>query len=76
MTGVNKVDWDVVLAGTVDTDNFVDFVTRDLSGRELYANYTHIPNKGGQVRNLLRNNGVDKARQLARKALKRRGVCW
>jgi hypothetical protein len=51
--------------------NVEDFASGNLSARELTRAVVHT-NVAGEVRRLLRNNGVDKARRLARKALERR----
>lgn len=47
------------------------FANGELSGRGIYNKYKNTK-AGGVVRNLLRNNGVDRARKLALKAARRR----
>lgn len=53
------------------------FATGNLSGRQFYEEgfwrSTTVDTRG-EVRSLLRDNGVTEARALARKALRRRGV--
>lgn len=56
---------------SLDYISLARFANGTLSGRSLYARYKNTDN-GGVVRNLLRENGVDKARRLAKKALRRR----
>jgi len=48
-----------------------NFATSSISGQELY-DATRCTEFGGEVRNLLRP-GIMRARQISRKALKRRG---
>lgn len=48
------------------------FAAGESSGRELYSSFANTEG-GGEVRTLLRENGVSYSRRLARKALKRRG---
>ena len=52
---------------------FSGFANGQWSGRQLYALFANTP-YGGGVRGLLRNNGVEKARELTKRALQRRGV--
>ena len=58
-------NWDVV-----NLNDLVSFVN-GMSGRTFYAIYVNTK-AGPHVRNLLREHGVAKARQLAKRALKRR----
>ena len=46
------------------------FANGTISGREFYALYKNTE-KGGAVRNLLRERGVRKSRELARRAMQR-----
>lgn len=73
MVGTNVVNWDLLLENDFDRKAIRNFVKQELSGRGLYDMYVNTK-KGGMVRNMLRTNGVNKARALARKALKRRNV--
>lgn len=63
-------NWDSVLSNRKNVVTVRKFVEGDLSGRELYSSFANTQN-GGEVRTLLRG-GVDRARNLARKALYRR----
>ena len=51
--------------------NVQDFVNSELSKENFYDLFKGTE-LGGEVRRLLRTNGAQKARQLARKALNRR----
>jgi hypothetical protein len=62
-----KIDWTLIRDS--DIKNFADGF---ISGRGLYSKYVNTE-AGGQVRNLVRQ-GVDRARTLARKTLRRRAL--
>ena len=49
------------------------FASGEKSGRWYYDQYA-CGDLGGTVRNLLRDKGVEKARKLAKRALRRRGI--
>jgi hypothetical protein len=66
-------NWNFLLSVNSDKKLLTAFVRGNVSGEGYYDNYKYT-NKGGQVRSLLRQNGVFNARRLARKALRRRGV--
>ena len=70
---IRKIDWDVILGSVFDETVVQNFATGQDSGRELYAFFANGAG-GGEVRHLLRQHGVDNARRLARKALRRRNV--
>lgn len=55
----------------VDDVTLLCFSNGMISGRSFYAKYKNTEN-GGDVRNLLRIHGVEKSRQLALRAVKRR----
>jgi len=63
-------NWDLLLMRSYDRKMFTMFKTGGFSGRQLYAAYVNTES-GGEVRRLLRG-GVDRARDLTRKALNRR----
>jgi hypothetical protein len=68
-----KIDWSSLTSNPTRTDLLRDFAAGQVSGTGLYNVYKGTEN-AGTVRNMLRVLGVDKVRQLARKALSRRGV--
>lgn len=68
-----KIDWSGLTSNSTRTDLLKNFATGEVSGASLYNLYKGTEN-GGTVRNMLRVLGVDKVRQLARKALSRRGI--
>lgn len=55
----------------INTSDMYLFGNGKLSGREIYRNYKNTK-AGGIIRNLLRENGVAKARKLALRAATRR----
>lgn len=55
----------------VDDVTLVSFARGLISGRNFYNLFKNTEN-GGQIRNLLRSYGVDRARDCARMALARR----
>jgi hypothetical protein len=61
------------LSGSFDKYVLAAFAAKEISGRTFY-NWHRNTETGGEARSLLRNRGVTVARQLARKALRRRGV--
>lgn len=63
---MNKINWEFV-----DSVTLAAFAAGIISDKNFYAKYKCGEN-GGQVRNLLRSKGVDKARELARRAFNRR----
>jgi hypothetical protein len=60
-----KIDWKLIK----DSDIFT-FANGRMSGRGLYSKYVNTK-AGGQVRNLVRQ-GVERARALAKKTIRRR----
>ena len=68
-----RVDWNAVLKNRHMQKASIDFALGLLSRDDFYS-YAVFCNVGGQVRKLIRNNGAVKARELTRKALKRRRV--
>ncbi len=68
-----NVNWNEILDTPADYDIVEQFARNNVSGTELYNSFTHI-HGGGEVRHLLRQNGVVYARRLVRKALRRRGL--
>jgi hypothetical protein len=65
-------NWNSLLSVNSDKKLLKAFAQGHVSGESYYDNYKYT-DKGGQVRSLLRHNGVYNARKLARKALRRRG---
>ena len=70
---VDRVDWDVILEKSVMQKSVIDF-SLGLLSRDDFYNYSIFIGVGPYVRKLIRNNSVQNARKLARKALKRRGI--
>lgn len=66
---MNRVNWEVLVP--VLKKELVGFVSGTVSGRQLYQAALN-KNVGPEVRFLIRSGGVDRARDLARKALGRR----
>lgn len=64
------INWDKLINSGLAIE---EFARGKVSGRQLQkqAVFTNI---AGEVRKLVRNRGVIKARSLARKALQRRGI--
>lgn len=56
-----------------NTGTVKNFALGKLSGRSFYGRFAGTE-VGGEVRQLLRENGVKYARRLARKALRRRNL--
>jgi len=72
---MQRVNWEK-LTNTNDKSDLIvlfGFASKLFSGREFYEYHANT-DTGGEARNLLRTRGVTVARQLARKALRRRGV--
>jgi hypothetical protein len=69
----NQVNWNSIIVDTYDMNVLEQFVKGEMSGNEFYKFYVGSE-VSPQVRQLLRSRGVVEARQLARKALRRRGV--
>ena len=70
----NTINWNTIVS-RMDANDVRDFAKGLLSGRQFYETaLCQFNGVSAEVRNLLRNRGVDEARQLARKALRRRGV--
>ena len=67
-----RVNWDLLADNPYMDVTTVDFALGDISGREFYLSAQEA-GCGGEARNLIRP-GVVRARQLARKALLRRGM--
>lgn len=61
----NQFNW--LSLNSMDVFNFAN---GKISGRDFYALYKNTKN-GGAVRNLLRDRGVQKSRELARRAVRR-----
>ena len=68
-----KTDWNAILQVTPMKRASIDFALGTLSG-ETYKEMGTILGLGSYTRNLVRNHGVGKARQIVRKALKRRSI--
>lgn len=66
-------DWNSILTNRRNVTLARQFATGNLSGSEFYS-YFAGTESGGEVRTLLRNGGVERARNLTRKALNRRNV--
>tara|TARA_R100000951_G_scaffold110049_1_gene107760 strand:- start:238 stop:459 length:222 start_codon:yes stop_codon:yes gene_type:complete len=66
-------NWNSILKTGKQIRSAVRFAKGDLSGSEFYS-YFKNTEAGGEVRNLLRSGGVNRARQLTRKALSRRMI--
>lgn len=62
---MKRFDWTVI-----DDNDIRDFAYRKISGAQFYNKYKNSY-VGGKVRNLLRERGVDNARDLARYAYNR-----
>lgn len=67
------LNWNSLLSHPVGTSLFREFATGRLSGRELERNVRFTP-LAGDVRRLLRKRGVVNARNVTRKALRRRNI--
>lgn len=67
---VNSVNWSVLTS--VLSSQLRDFANEVLSARQLYE-VAKLKNVGPEVRNLIRP-GVNRARALTRKALRRRNL--
>jgi hypothetical protein len=69
------INWNQIFS-EMGNDAIRDFAEGRLSGRALYEEgfWTASRETRGYLRSLLRSHGVTEARQLARKALRRRGV--
>ena len=66
-------NWSTLLGTKTSVNNVERFSKGEMSGRTFYAKYTNTTN-GGVVRGLFRTHGVEVSRQLAKKALSRRGL--
>ena len=67
-------NWNIILNGNRRNIKLAkNFAVGNLSGSEFYS-YFKNTEAGGEVRSLLRNGGVNRARQLTRKALNRRMI--
>lgn len=66
-------NWSLLVTNRYNRKNLALFASGQKSGRAFYEEYAG-GELGGTVRNLLKENGVDRARNLAKKALRRRGV--
>jgi len=66
-------DWNSILTNRRSVTLARQFATGNLSGSEFYSHFAGTES-GGEVRTLLRNGGVERARNLTRKALNRRNV--
>lgn len=66
-------DWNSILSNRKNVTAAKSFATGGLSGSDFYSHFAGTES-GGEVRTLLRNGGVDRARTLTRKALNRRNV--
>ena len=66
-------NWNSLVTNRRNRRNLTLFASGQKSGRAFYSDYAG-GQLGGTVRNLLKENGVDRARNLAKKALRRRGV--
>lgn len=73
MSQNRTVNWNEIF-DAVGRSEVKEFANGRMSGREFYSNalWSFVTNASGNVRFLLREHGVAKARQLARKALSRR----
>lgn len=68
----NQINWTSILQ-SIYTSELKAFASGKMSGKELYRLSIDLGMKcSPEVRKLLRENGVEKARRLARKALSRR----
>lgn len=65
------VNWSKIAQSNGSVISLLQFANGQLSGRQFYELHKNTET-GGEVRNLLRTRGVNKARELARKAAKRR----
>jgi len=67
-----SVNWETII-NEMGSSQVRSFAMGNMSGRSFYeAAICQFNGVSPEVRNLLRTRGVDEARQLARKALKRR----
>ena len=66
-----KTDWDAILATPEMKKASINFALGVMSG-ENYKEVGTFLGVGPHTRNLVRNRGVTKAREITRKALKRR----
>lgn len=67
------INWNKLADDTMSKLVLIGFASKALSGRQLYDWHRNTVS-GGEARQLLHSRGVTSARQLARKALRRRGV--
>lgn len=68
------INWKLLL-DSVNSEVYMleKFALGEASARNLTALFAHTE-FAGEFRNLIRNNGVDMARKLTRRALRRRGL--
>ena len=69
---VTATNWKSLLSDSTSTAVVKNFATGTLSGRSFYNSFRNT-SLGGEVRTLLRS-GVGRAREISRKALRRRGL--
>ena len=76
MNGVSNfavTDWEFILNSEFMQQATVDFATKEISGEDFKSLAT-LSGYGGIVRNLIRQRGVNDARKVSRKALRRRSL--
>jgi len=66
-------NWNCLVTNSYKRRSLKLFASGEKSGRWYYDKYA-CGDLGGTVRNLLRDKGVEKARKLAKRALRRRGI--
>jgi len=72
----NMINWGNILDDPIGCDAIEMFAEGQLNCEEVQQVFRAGKNRkaSGQVRNLIRTRGTKEARQIARKALKRRGL--
>ena len=71
MTGTKKTNWNAILSKPHMSKAAINFALGVMSG-EGFKEIGSFTGCGGSIRNLVRNNGAVKAREITRRALKRR----
>ena len=69
---MKRLDWEKMTSSVPMIDKLLQFVNNEMSAREMYETSVNRP-YSGEVRKLIRG-GASRAKQVTRKALKRRGL--
>ena len=65
--------WNELFADSIIVDVYVQFANGNMSRRQMESVFKNT-DYAGPFRALVRNGGVDRAREVAKKALKRRSL--